>query len=380
MQIKQKILSGALLAIYVAILIILSLSLDANILAVFIGLLPLLLYVIAYVGLSTNNQDTKITMLILSFLLPIMLLVIYVSNQFEYLNDMDIPVIAIMQLALMLILTALIIIIETLPAIAEKLNIRRKQKIQHKQTKEYIVKLRGLKSELEKTKTLEKKHQEELEELETKLKGLEKAKKEETKEKQDKLKTYLKELEQMQLKLKDKENLEEKTQKQQNKIKSLKEELVKTRQELVTNSNVTRTLRSIEDKCKAINFVIGRVYSEKKGGKIEIRRKLHIPPVLYNSFSKMSTDFEKTNQKELLKIVKKLYARLKVLEKKENEVFKLGKSELKVKRDASGEDKIIDVLTKNDSDPVEDYYLEAKEIINRVIEYLNKEIKDDKNE
>ena len=376
---KQKILSGLLIIIYVVLLLFLALSLEANILAVFIGLLPLLLYVIAYVSLSSNNTDVKLSMLALSFLLPTMLLVIYISNQFEYLNDMDIPVIAIMQLALMLILTAIIIIVETFPQIAEKLKLRQRQKREHKQTKDYILRLRKLKQELEQTKDLEQSHKLELEEYEQKLKELERSKKEETAKKQEKLSSYLKELETLQKELKNKEKLEEKTKKQEKKIKSLKEELVKTRQELVTNSNVTRTLRSIEDKCKAINFVIGRVYSEKKGGTIEIRRKLHIPPVLYNSFSKMSSDFEKTNKKELLKIVKELYVRLKLLENKEKEVFKLEESRLKSNRNQKGEDKIIDVLTKNDTDPVEDYYLEAKEIINKVIEYLNKEIKDEKN-
>ena len=58
----------------------------------------------------------------------------------------------------------------------------------------------------------------------------------------------------------------------------------------IASKPMSVTIRGIEDKCKAINFVIGRVYSAKRGGSKEIREMIGIPKELYNEFSELVQD------------------------------------------------------------------------------------------
>lgn len=154
-------------------------------------------------------------------------------------------------------------------------------------------------------------------------------------------------------------------------IRRLQEELHRAKQHTVTDENLTRTLRSIEDKCKAINFVVGRVYSDKRGGSPEIREKLTIPREWYNAFSEITADYEKEDAAQLLDVLGKIYSRLLVLHQAEKDAFKpIKDAQLPVDREPKGEEMILSVLAKNDKDPVMDYYAEAKEICEQLITYL----------
>jgi len=126
----------------------------------------------------------------------------------------------------------------------------------------------------------------------------------------------------------------------------------------VTPKNLTSSMRHIEDKCKAINFVIGRVYSNKHGGSVSVREKMSVPRELYNKFTKL----RKENAKPalLFDVIQQIYKKLLDLEKAEFDLFRLSKAEIPIERDFFGHDRVIDVLIKNDKDPIEDYYKEAK--------------------
>ncbi len=136
--------------------------------------------------------------------------------------------------------------------------------------------------------------------------------------------------------------------------------------------NLTVNLRSIEDKCKAINFVIGRVYSDKKGGSPEIRRKLHIDPDWYNQFSEISAHPEEKSKEELSEILQKIIERLNLLERPEKEVVLVYAGRILLERRPG--DTILDVLARNDKDPVKEYHAEAKEIAMKLISLLQGQV------
>ena len=141
----------------------------------------------------------------------------------------------------------------------------------------------------------------------------------------------------------------------------------------ITRENLSQTIRSIEDKCKAINSVIGRVYSNKKGGSIEIRQHLSVPREWYNRFSELTKDLSKKSEKELLGIILNIHKKVMTLELKEYDVFKTSKGRVPVERDFFGQDRIIDVLARNDKDPVKEYHKAAKQVCEDVIGFLNKD-------
>jgi hypothetical protein len=153
-------------------------------------------------------------------------------------------------------------------------------------------------------------------------------------------------------------------------IQKLERELSQTKQQInVTRQNVDVTLREIEAKAKGINFVVGRVYSEKHGGNKEIREMLHIDRDLYNSFSAITSDYSQSDKHELLKILKVIKNKLSLYELPERELFKIGESDLL--RESDGSSSIIEVLSNNDKDPILDYYAGAKEVCDKVIAFLN---------
>jgi hypothetical protein len=150
-----------------------------------------------------------------------------------------------------------------------------------------------------------------------------------------------------------------------------KDRLIEAKKEIViSKENFNISLRSIEDKCKAINFVIGRVYSDKKGANESIREKLRISSDLYNSFSEITTDFKAEDAERLHHILENIHRKLLDLELPENRMLRIGKASLHVERDPLGSDRILDVLKMNDKDPIMDYHAEAKEICSKLISFL----------
>jgi hypothetical protein len=157
-----------------------------------------------------------------------------------------------------------------------------------------------------------------------------------------------------------------------NELESTQTKLIDAKKEVIINKdNFNITLRSIEDKCKAINFVIGRVYSDKKGANENIREKLRITSNLYNSFSELTNDFKLEDKTQMEDILKQILKKLIVLELPENKVMSLDKAKLPVIRNEEGNDTIIEVLRKNDKDPITDYHKEAKEICIKLMKFLN---------
>ena len=137
------------------------------------------------------------------------------------------------------------------------------------------------------------------------------------------------------------------------------------KQSSVSGRNFQTQLRGIEDKCKALNFAIGRVYSNKHGGNPEVRDQIKIDKELYNSFSDMATNFEEHDVDYLLEVLTKLYMKLTALEVSEEKL--LGK---KVLLEYDGNQRMIDLLNQLDKDPVLEYYEEAKEVCTNLIAYL----------
>jgi hypothetical protein len=110
-------------------------------------------------------------------------------------------------------------------------------------------------------------------------------------------------------------------------------------------------VQSIEDKCKAINQVIGRVYSTQHNGNEDMRKKIKINSEWYNDLNE-STDISKIKQ-----AIIQIKLRLSELEKTESEVFGDDiKNVVNLKRNDDGHWRIIDVLQRNDKDPIMTYY------------------------
>jgi len=156
-------------------------------------------------------------------------------------------------------------------------------------------------------------------------------------------------------------------------INKLKDEMEKLRRKPeVTKETFSINIKSIEDKCKAINFVIGRVYSDKKGGSAQIREKLNIDRELYNAFSELSADGMQQEREMLHKILTAIYHKLQQMELPEKSVFKLEKAKLQLKRENDGKEKILEILAANDKDPIKEYHSEAKNICTNLLRFLEK--------
>lgn len=133
-------------------------------------------------------------------------------------------------------------------------------------------------------------------------------------------------------------------------------------------------VQSIEDKVKAMNFVIGRVYRASNGGSEKLREKLRIPREWYNEFYEIKPEELIDEQHKAAVLIRKIHDRLRRLAQKEKDVF--SDAQLKnlknIARSKSGEDAIIDVLKTNDRDPVENYYVSAVDLTERILEELEK--------
>jgi hypothetical protein len=133
-------------------------------------------------------------------------------------------------------------------------------------------------------------------------------------------------------------------------------------------------IHTIEDKCKALNFVIGRVYRASHGGTRSMRDKIKVPSDWYNEFNSIPSE-EVKEQKELaIDLLNRIKGRLQTLLQPEKDTF--SKAEIvglkHLARDKDGKDRVLDVLSVNDQDPVEDYFLGAMDFCKRVLDALEK--------
>ncbi len=129
-------------------------------------------------------------------------------------------------------------------------------------------------------------------------------------------------------------------------------------------------INSIEDKAKALNFAIGRVYKTSNGGTAVMRERLKISSEWYNEFNLYKDEDLKTQLDNARILVRKIRDRLSLYVKEEQEVFT--KTELasikNIVRNKDGKDKIIDILKTNDKDPIEHYYVAACDFCDRILE------------
>jgi len=120
---------------------------------------------------------------------------------------------------------------------------------------------------------------------------------------------------------------------------------------------VSTVVHSIEDKVKALNFVIGRVYSVYKGGSERMRNRVRVDKDWYGEFNAIGAHDTKRRRAEALVLLSKIKDRLDLLEKTERDVFGEEHGSLRnLSRSADGSDTVIDVLVRNDKDPVRRYY------------------------
>lgn len=131
----------------------------------------------------------------------------------------------------------------------------------------------------------------------------------------------------------------------------------KEKKHIASPQSLQDIINSIEDKSKALNFVIGRVYSKYHGGSRDLRAKLHIPSDWYNEFSLIGVGTDNIDTKKLVELIDRFENQLELLLKSEKEVIGYECDNLKnLIRDNKGRDTIIDVLDKNDKDPARSYF------------------------
>ena len=131
-------------------------------------------------------------------------------------------------------------------------------------------------------------------------------------------------------------------------------------------------IHSIEDKSKALNFAIGRVYNHYHGGNKKLREKIQIDSELYNEFSLMGIGEGEIDKEKLKNLIEQIEKKLLLYQNTEKEVFGTNANLLRnIIRDPDGTDKIIDVLDHNDKDPVRSYYEGALEFCQKVKEEID---------
>jgi hypothetical protein len=134
-------------------------------------------------------------------------------------------------------------------------------------------------------------------------------------------------------------------------------------------------VQSIEDKVKALNFAVGRVYRASNGGSTKMRERLRVPSEWYNEFTDLKDVDMDVRLEKARVLVRKIRDRLSLYAQKEKEVFTIQElATLKhLARNREGEDPVLTVLATNDRDPVENYYKSAIEFCDRILEELEKE-------
>ena len=137
--------------------------------------------------------------------------------------------------------------------------------------------------------------------------------------------------------------------------------------------DISQFIASIEDKGKALNFVIGRVYNAYHGGSKDLRNKINMKQEWYDQFSQIPADPAKIDFGALKSLISTIKTRLKLLESSEVEVFGLVHKEFKnLVRNEFGRDKVIEVLDRNDKDPVKSYVEGAMEFCEKIESFIQK--------
>lgn len=129
-------------------------------------------------------------------------------------------------------------------------------------------------------------------------------------------------------------------------------------------------IKTVEDRCKAINFVIGRVYRVHTGAHARLRDKIKIPSDWYNQLTEALA--QPDQESVVHEMVVKIKNRLELLDQPENTVF----TEAEVRnlknldRKKNGSTQIIHVLAENDSDPVQGFHHAALEYCDLLLDKI----------
>ncbi|MBS3176168.1 hypothetical protein J4457_02940 [Candidatus Woesearchaeota archaeon] len=152
-------------------------------------------------------------------------------------------------------------------------------------------------------------------------------------------------------------------------VKEVPREVIKeVIKEVPVMPELREVVQALEDKCKAINHVIGRVYKQKNGGIKIMREKIRIPREWYNTFTQIKEGAFPEKEESLRPIIVKVVNRLNLLRQTEKDVFGHDYTKLKkLNRLPSGNSKIIEVLKNNDDDPIEVYVASAIEVCEKVL-------------
>ncbi|GIU69454.1 MAG: hypothetical protein KatS3mg002_0690 [Candidatus Woesearchaeota archaeon] len=320
MRLAENSAMAVAIIIYIGTLLLLSLLTETSIFIVFVATLPLLLYLISLFYLLRIEVDA-ILLWFMPLIFPLMFLIIWYTKTFKIINSTDGPVITIINIIISYIINIFVLLIIGVGKEAERIRTKRATLVNGRHVNQNIPH-HEIKKELEIVK--------------------------------EKLNNTTRELKEAHIKL-----------------DSAKEELVEAKKLVVSKENLNVTLRGIEDKCKAINFVIGRVYSDKRGASQEIRDKLKIDSEWYNTFSEIKSDIdsEAINNSKIREVLNKILDKLLQLEQKESNVIEIKIGTLPIYR--KNDDRIIDVLARNDKDPIMEYHAEAKEICEKTLKYLD---------
>lgn len=363
------------LIIYLAVNILLGFYSNASIEVVFIATLPILLYMILLFTVVIKFDMHPLIFWVLPLSFPLIFIFIWSSSQSALISSMDGPAIMVINILVSYLISILTLFIFGIGNMRENTVLHERNHYKEligkysEQNKQFRGQINHLQQELAEYLHLTENHSHEstnyqirLGELENKLGHA-----------KDEVDIYKNEMEAIKAKL---DAAEQEAKDYAHDLKSLKDKLKDAEKELtvtkkdlvVTKADFTVNLRAIEDKCKAINFVIGRVYADKKGGNKQIRSKLGINRVLYNNFSEIAADFNEKDSGKLLELLVAIRKRLDQLELKESEVINPKSGRIPLKREKG--QKILDILAVNDKDPVVNYHSDAKEVSDKLINYL----------
>lgn len=327
------------LVLYIGTVLSLSLLTETSIFVVFVATMPILLYLIAFFYLVKIDPHMGL-LWVLPLVFPIIFLLIWYSKTLYVLNMTDGPTVAVINILISYAINIFILLIMGFGRREprEKRVAHQTSHVVHHVHSGAVPEHNELRKELDDARMLLHDTKSRLDEAHTKLAAT-KAELDETK----------------------------------NVLQENKNIINEAKNIIINKENFTVNLRGIEDKCKAINFVIGRVYSDKKGASPKIRAGLRIDSELYNSFSEITSDFKDEQATKLFNLLKKIHDRLGRLEMREKDLLTIGDAKLPVARTADGSDRVIDVLINNDKDPVADYHADAKEVCEKVMAYLTEQ-------
>jgi len=318
MRIVENAAMAVATILYVGTLLLLSLLTETSIFIVFVATLPLLLFIISLFYLLRIDVDALL-LWFMPLIFPLVFLAIWHTKTFKILNATDGPTVAVINIFISYVINIFILLIIGVGKGADTIREKREKRHHEENKEEHTHHVHALKEELDSVK----------EQLHHTKKTLDDA---------------------------------------HTKLDEAKDELRAAKDLVVSKENFNVTLRGIEDKCKAINFVIGRVYSDKRGASPEVRDTLKINPEWYNTFSEITADFKDEEKHKLQGVLHNVMDRLLKLEQKENEVVKLNIGTLPVFRKLG--DSVLEVLARNDKDPLTEYHKEAKEICIKTLKYL----------